>query len=177
MFCVKCGGIAEPGHHKRTFRWHPAWMYLFMLPGLLIYAMVVRFAGRRLTTQVPLCANHRKKFANYRLAAIALFIVVMTEPVLCAYLLPQYIGVGLLVGFGALIGAVASWYRYRSILRPTLIDHAYGHFKGASESFLQMLEPLPARFSGQPPVIFETSSVPPNRRHPTRDGVEGVKAA
>ena len=178
MFCVKCGGIAQPCQHKRTFRWHPAWMYLFMLPGLLVYALVVKFAGRRITIVLPLCDDHRKQFATYKLGAMAVFISAIPGLFLCAYLLPEYIGVGAVTALGALAAAVVSWYRYRSILRPTLIDHAYGHFKGASESFLQMLEPLPADFSNQPPLRFEISSSRlPDHKEPTRDGVHRVRAA
>lgn len=55
--CVLCNEPAER-YVKKSFRWHPPWMYLLILAGLLLYLFVAAICSRRMKLRVPLCKRH-----------------------------------------------------------------------------------------------------------------------
>jgi hypothetical protein len=108
--CVQCG---QPSTTlvKKTFYWHPAWVYILILPGLLIYAIAALAIRKGMKLQVPLCHVHSQARRTKIWSAAAL-----------------------LVGFLPFLAGIVS-----NILKPTYIDLSYATFKGASEDFLRQL--------------------------------------
>ncbi len=56
--CMVCGDDAS-FDVRRTFRWHPQWVALLILLGLLPYVLVALMLTQRMTVDVPLCTKHR----------------------------------------------------------------------------------------------------------------------
>lgn len=58
--CASCNG---PGQHRvhKTFYWHEPWLYVLILGGVLIYAIVAQFARKSASVEYWLCDEHRKK--------------------------------------------------------------------------------------------------------------------
>jgi hypothetical protein len=56
--CIRCG---EPSDVVRAkdFSWSPAWVYIFILTGLLPFLLVVLFVTKRMRVYAPLCAAHK----------------------------------------------------------------------------------------------------------------------
>lgn len=59
-YCVKCGQSATD-YRKRTFHWHPSWMYLLILINVLVYILVARSVHKPVQQKVGLCAEHKKR--------------------------------------------------------------------------------------------------------------------
>src|SRR5262245_43504290 len=58
-FCVKCGAPATGKPLRKTFRWHESWLYVLILAGLLIYAIVATVVQKKMLLEVPFCDEHR----------------------------------------------------------------------------------------------------------------------
>ena len=54
--CMKCGAPATTWKSK-TFSWHPPWVYVLILIGLLPFAIVAMVLTKRRTILAPLCAR------------------------------------------------------------------------------------------------------------------------
>ena len=59
--CVKCNAPAEGYRLKQALYWHPAWVYLLILPGVLIYAIVALVIRKSYVGHVGLCPTHRAR--------------------------------------------------------------------------------------------------------------------
>jgi uncharacterized membrane protein len=56
--CMVCG--AEATRHKsKMFSWHPSWVYLLLLAGLLPFVLVAVIMTQRRRISAPLCDQHR----------------------------------------------------------------------------------------------------------------------
>lgn len=58
--CASCNGHA-PHRVSKTFYWHEPWLYILILGGVLIYAIVAQFARKSATVEYWLCDEHRKR--------------------------------------------------------------------------------------------------------------------
>ncbi len=56
--CMKCGAPAMV-YKAKTFTWHPGWINVLIVCGLLPFVFVAIMLTRRLTVCVPLCEAHR----------------------------------------------------------------------------------------------------------------------
>jgi hypothetical protein len=56
--CMKCGAPATVRKAK-TFSWHPGWVYVLLLLGLLPFVIVALVMTKRRTVRAPLCDAHR----------------------------------------------------------------------------------------------------------------------
>ncbi len=56
--CMRCG---EPATTTvtRKMQWHPSWVYIMILPGLLIYVIVALIMTKHIAVQAPLCDKHK----------------------------------------------------------------------------------------------------------------------
>jgi hypothetical protein len=135
--CVKCGGPSA-GTLSRIFYWHAPWVYVFVLFGLLPYAVLAILLRKRLDVKVPLCADHRRRRRNAIVVAWLVALGGIACPIVTSAagvdsplpILASVVGVvaGVIIGF-----AVAR------PLVPMLIDEGGGTFKGAGEGFLSKL--------------------------------------
>jgi hypothetical protein len=56
--CMYCGAPATRRKSK-TFSWHPPWIYILLLVGLLPFMLVALIMTQRLRLSAPLCEQHR----------------------------------------------------------------------------------------------------------------------
>ncbi|MCI0465315.1 MAG: hypothetical protein L0Z62_50985 [Gemmataceae bacterium] len=56
--CMRCGTAATM-ERKKTFAWHPPWVFILLLAGLLPFAIVAIVLTKRMTVYAPLCEAHR----------------------------------------------------------------------------------------------------------------------
>jgi hypothetical protein len=61
--CARCGEKAVARPYK-TFSWHPGWVLVLILAGLLIYVIVAVILTKRMSVRLPLCARHRSYWRN-----------------------------------------------------------------------------------------------------------------
>lgn len=143
-FCVKCGRPADTKLLLRRFSWHPSWIYIFVLIGLLIYAILAAVLSKRTRLQLPLCSAHHDKYKTLRIAAAALLLGSIPEMIFAGVSLPdRYMGWGIFAGALAFLAGLVCWILFSNILRVDSIDNYYGYFSKASEAFLAHLPPPP----------------------------------
>jgi hypothetical protein len=58
--CAVCNGHAQHRISK-TFYWHEPWLYLLILAGWLVYAIVAMIVRKSATVEYWLCDEHRKR--------------------------------------------------------------------------------------------------------------------
>lgn len=56
--CMRCGAPADT-HRTRTFSWHPQWVHLLLLGGVLPFLIVALILTKRMRVEVPFCAAHK----------------------------------------------------------------------------------------------------------------------
>ncbi|MBC7785262.1 MAG: hypothetical protein H7144_15610 [Burkholderiales bacterium] len=147
--CVKCGQHATKFLTK-AFYWHSPWLYLLILPGILVYAIVALVLRKQAYLTYGLCAQHN----STRLKKVGVT------------------WLAFLIGIGALVGGIALANRaagrewedmgtlvvilsfvimlaaaiYGAVgvpaLRAKRIDDRYAWYNGAGDEFLQQF-PLP----------------------------------
>jgi hypothetical protein len=142
--CIKCGRPAEPDFFPKKFRWHPQWLYIFVLIALLIYLILSLSISKRMKLQLPLCARHLEKYKSLRLAAAILLLGCIPEMIVAGNYLPEsYLGYGIAAGLLALVAGLTCLIMFGALLRPTYIDQNYGYFANASPEFLSTLPRTP----------------------------------
>jgi hypothetical protein len=138
-FCVKCGRPSEPERLKKSFRWHPGWVYIFILIGILFYVILAAVLSKRMTLELPLCRQHLEKYRTLRIAAPALLLGSIAEMVGAGALLPgSYLSYGIGAGLLAFVAGIVCLVLY-GILGVNRIDQYYGYFAKSSDSFLLQL--------------------------------------
>jgi hypothetical protein len=135
--CVKCGAPST-SLLKRNLYWHEPWVYVLILPGLLIYAIAAVAMRKQLEVNVPLCGAHR---AGRRKAILAAWLIALGGIALTFVFgaAGWNMGVAALLAFvmvltGGVVGSVVS-----SPIKPRRIDDYGGLFVGCGEDFLRHL--------------------------------------
>jgi hypothetical protein len=133
--CIYCNRDATT-RIPRRFSWHPPMLYLLILAGILIYAIVATIVSKRARIQIPLCEEHDKRRSLLRAGVAALSIGGLAGCVAGgmengSQTLFWMSGVALLT---ALI--VSSISR----LNPSRIDEREVRLRGAGSEFLDSLE-------------------------------------
>jgi hypothetical protein len=136
-YCVKCGMIAHQQPVQRKFYWHSPLLYLLVLIGVLIYAIVALIVRKRFDLGVPLCDSH------FRLRRIWLTVAAASMlgaiPALILGISLDYPVAGILVCLVGLLGGAIVWSVVAPILRPSRITDEMAIFRGAHESFFGRL--------------------------------------
>jgi hypothetical protein len=138
--CVKCGAPANGKPVDKRFYWHHPALYLLILAGVLIYAIVATIVRKSMRLQVPLCAQH----AQRRSLAVTLSWVIPLVGIADAFILPN-LGVdggvvALITGVFIVTGLVI-WAIVGYPLKPKSIDESRGVFTGFCEAYLQQFPP------------------------------------
>lgn len=145
--CVKCNAPIAGKRFVKKFYWHNPWIYILILPGLLIYAIVAMIVRKGATVNFGLCAQHRSRRTMWVaitwgicLAAVAMLVGGIA--LLANGRSTSDLGGILMLCFvpTILIGAIVSIYGPR-VLSPTKIDERYAWFSGAGIEFLNTLPP------------------------------------
>lgn len=144
QYCVKCGQSTNDPPWKRKFSWHPQWYFVFILFGILPYAILSMAASKRMVVLVPLCSGHRERYKGLRLAALILLFGCIPEMIVAGtYLRPDLQGLGVFAGIMSMLAGLICLSLYGSILQPKHIDENFGYFRNVNVNFLNMLPPRP----------------------------------
>jgi hypothetical protein len=136
-YCVKCGLAVRQHPVQRKFYWHSPLLYLTILAGVLIYAIVAVIVRKRFDLGVPLCESHFRQRRIWLTGAAALMLGAF--PALIAGIASHYPVTGILACVVALLGGAIVWSLVAPILRPTTITDDMAVFRGAHESFFGRL--------------------------------------
>ena len=131
--CVKCGDLASKVLHKK-FGWHPPWVLVTLLAGLLIYVIVALCLTKRGQLSMgmcPQCAGRRRNSILFGwLASIGTFAAMIFA------FFQEWFGIGLLLLLAWLTVSVVAALMARTIV-PIYIDNYLMRFKGASPRVLE----------------------------------------
>jgi len=143
--CVRCNQPASVQFFKKMY-WHSPWVYLMILPGILIYAIVAAIVRKRADVVLPLCAEHegrRKRTATTGYLLVVCGLVSMFGG--CPYidknndLFTILFSLGLLIFLVGLIVVSAG----ANLVVPKKIDDYYVWLRKVSAAYLAMLPPAP----------------------------------
>jgi hypothetical protein len=135
--CIKCCAPIEGKPLKRNVTWHPSWVYILILPGLLIYAIVALAIQEKATIYVPLCEKHRAKRRMHLWLATIIFFASLACFFMAANAPRDMEGFWAMAGFfGILISLIYAVINSRLVVTPTKIDSQYAWLKGASPQFV-----------------------------------------
>jgi hypothetical protein len=154
--CIKCGAPADGKPVERTIYWHHPAVYLLILAGLLIYAIVAIVVRKSIKVRMPLCARH----AQRRSIAVTLAWVLPLVGIADAIILPQFDvdgGIVALITIVLVVTGLVLWGVVSSPLRPKSIDQYRGIFTGCCQIFLEQFP----EGSQMPPVSTLPPQIPP----------------
>ena len=144
--CLVCGGDADD-FVRRTFRWHPSWMYVFLLAGLLPAVVLLMVLSKTMTVDCPVCRRHRGHWWQGQLLAAGLvfggFGLLIVALVLGANVAP---GQGMpawapLAGIGGLlVGLVSGVVVSNRLIRPVEITAHDLRLTNVSDEFVAALK-------------------------------------
>ena len=138
--CVRCNEPATM-EKRKTYSWHHPALYLLILPGILIYAVVATVVSKKAKISIGLCEAHRTRRRNFGLAAFALLLVGIGA-LLAAVNAEDGAGFGLLGGVSLLAAVLVAMYGTR-VLYPSKIDRDEARLKGCGDAFLASLPSEP----------------------------------
>jgi hypothetical protein len=148
--CMKCGAQATAWKSK-TFSWHPPWVYVLILAGLLPFAVVALALTQRRTLQAPLCAAHRGHWLWRQLIVIGSFFALLIGGAIAVAVLIEEDGqrragdsVAGLLCLGV-VGGLVAWIVLAAIAQATSIRAAdmtnnWVLLKGVSPVFAEAVE-------------------------------------
>jgi hypothetical protein len=111
----------------KTFRWHHPALYLVILAGVLIYAIVALIVRKSIKVSVPLCAQHAKR----RSIAVTLAWVLPLAGIADIFVLNQLNvdgGVIALVTIVLILAGLVIWVVVANPIVPRFIDQSRGDF-------------------------------------------------
>lgn len=120
--CVKCNAPAGGDRLRRKFAWHHPAIYLLILAGLLVYAIVALIVQKKAVLDLGICVEHRKQRRMLLLVAWGLLAAGII-------LIPVAVRMG--SGFVALIsgasflGALVTGYLVSNWITVSKIDDSY----------------------------------------------------
>jgi len=154
--CIKCGAPADGKPVEKVIYWHSPLLYLLILAGLLIYAIVAIVVRKGIKVRMPLCARH----AQRRNIAVTLAWVLPLAGIADAIILPQFDvdgGVVALITIVLIFAGLVLWGVVGTPIRPKSIDQYRGVFTGFCATFLEQFP----EGSEMPPIATATTSQMP----------------
>lgn len=143
-FCVKCGADAS-ATVRAKLQWHSPWLYLLIVPGVIIYAIAASIVSERAEVALPLCEAHRSRRIKLLTVAWVAALASIATPVATLSLSPTgssdngalMCALPLVGMLGALIVGIVGG----RIVTPTFIDSRVVKAKGAGPGFLDRCPP------------------------------------
>jgi hypothetical protein len=135
--CVKCNEPAEGGPIKRNFSWHHPALFLLILAGVLVYAIVALVVQTKGTVYLSLCARHRTRRLMMGLSAGALALGGLAMLIVAGVIgegWPAAVG-GVMLLAGLIMGVA------NQTLTSKRIDDHFLWLKGAGRAFLANFPP------------------------------------
>jgi hypothetical protein len=137
--CVKCGNGAE-ATLDREVSWYPAWIYLGLVAGLLLFVIFVIRLQKKESLAIPMCARHMRTRAKRLMIAWTLGLTGLA----IAIATPIYTDRPLVMTAGiiACMSGVVYGRVVASPLKAKKIDDRQIWLKGACALFLDQLPDL-----------------------------------
>jgi hypothetical protein len=149
--CMRCGAPATT-FKKKQFAWHPPWVVITILAGLLVYVILALVLTQRRTVAVPLCDRHRHHWLMRGLLIVFSLVgalVLGIGTLVAGSALAQgpnqdaFIGIGVVV----LLGGLLAWIvlvavAQHTAIRPTKIDHRETALANVSRDFVNAYQEL-----------------------------------
>ncbi|HSS95623.1 MAG TPA: hypothetical protein VLK33_01260 [Terriglobales bacterium] len=138
LYCVKCGAPASGKPLHKTFHWHNSWLYILLLLGVFIYAVVALIIQKKMFLAIPFCDKHRSWRKRMNITGAVLLVGVLP---LCIALGELDVNGGLiaLIAAGMILGGAVVLALVGSSFIAVYIDETCSKFKGAGERFLATL--------------------------------------
>jgi hypothetical protein len=134
-YCIKCGVAANGSHLTRKLSWHHPALYLLIVVGLLIYAIVALIVRKSAKIDISMCQDHIRKHRTVVAVGWLIFVAGVAFIVLG---IAQESGGSALFGI-ALVFASAIYSTFVKVVRVKKIDDYYVWLLSIDESFLAML--------------------------------------
>ena len=135
--CVKCNApVAKAGVRQRNFYWHTPWLYLLILPSILIYVIVAVMARKKSSHDIALCAQHLRR----RRIFIAIGWSWPLAPLFGSLLFDD---MGIVFGVFASLILILVGMSGSRVMSATKIDERRARYTGCGKDFLASLPPLP----------------------------------
>jgi hypothetical protein len=145
--CIKCCSPIEGKPLKRKLTWHPGWVYILILPGILIYAIVALAIQEKATIHVPLCERHRARRRMHLWIATIIFFASLACFFMAANARRDMEGFWAMAGFfGILISLIYAVINSRLVVTPDKIDTQYVWLKGACPQFVNQFPAMQQGF-------------------------------
>jgi len=138
-FCIKCGIPTQTEPTKKTFKWHPPWIIVFIFLGLLPFFIAAAVTTKKLDIALTLCVAHQKRRKTLLFVGLALLVLCIPVGISIGRVSPEDVGWYLLAGLILFITALVVLLPMRSVLRPVQIDEVGGRFEKASRAFLNLI--------------------------------------
>src|SRR5580704_6198649 len=143
LICVRCGQPATGGRLLKKFYWHERWIFLLLIPGIIWYVIAALLIRKRMDLAVPLCAEHRMRYQNMRLASILMMIGSSIFVIASFFVSADNLIYPMLAFFLLLLAGFITWLVAGLFLTPKFMDSSIGVFSGPGEQFLAQLPPKP----------------------------------
>jgi hypothetical protein len=143
LICVRCGRPATGGRLLKKYYWHPRWLFILLLPGIVWYVIAALIVRKRMDLAVPLCAEHRLRYQNMRLASILMMIGSSIFVIVSFFVSADHLIYPMVAFFLLLLAGFITWLVAGLFLAPKFIDSSIGVFSGPGEQFLAQLPPKP----------------------------------
>lgn len=138
--CVKCGRPTQDTLNK-TFWWHHPALYILAFFWLIVYVIIAMIVRKSCKLNVPICEEHRSSYKTKRWVGGLMMLGCIPVPIAVGVIgNGSDASVGIAIGlFVVLLIAGAIVFSLALPLKPTNMDELTATFKGANESFLQLL--------------------------------------
>lgn len=166
--CARCGRPAVD-RVERAFAWHPPWLGVFILLGVLPGVVLMIYHTRRRTVRLPMCDRHRRHWKNPALATlIGLPVCVALMPLgAVVFRTPGVTVAGVYLFLAGVVG-IAVWNG--RLIRPDRIDADGIVLAGVHQEFADAVkesrDERPAR------GYDEYDDEEPTRRRPNRYDID-----
>ncbi len=146
--CMVCGAEATTTV-RQNFRWHPQWVIVLILAGVLIWAIVAIILTKTMTVYAPVCDEHKghwfkRKLIGWGLVLFGMAVFAVGFVSMATFAnnpqLQQYTGLGLLLGGVVFfITLIVAAFVLRSAIRPAEITDDDIRLTGVDEGFVEAL--------------------------------------
>lgn len=131
--CVKCNA---PTHHKlkRNLRWHQPGLYILIIAGFLLYALLAMVLSKTATINVGLCETHAA--ARKRAILVTWMLVLLSLASFYFAVVADQVSL-FFVGLALFLGAVIYGIVKTRVVAPQKIDDHYVWLIGLNTNYLE----------------------------------------
>lgn len=141
-YCYKCGKPARAEPFSRTYYWHAPELYILILLGVLIYAIVAAIVRKKLVVVLPICDEHFRSRRKLGWTSLTLLVLAVLIPFMLIGLTSSASlagSVGCVLGFALGIASLVTYVLFERTLKPERITDDEARLNGACPEFLDRI--------------------------------------